>query len=449
MDLDRPRRIHLVGVGGAGMSALAKVLAGMGHRVSGSDLRHSEALARLLDAGLEVWAGHRPESITGVDLVVASSAVPDSDPEVVAARTAGVEVWRRPRLLGEITSRIPTVGPTGTHGKTSSAAMTVAALRAAGADPWFVIGGDAVDLGTNGAVGSDRLMVLEVDEAFRTFEAVTLRGLQVTNVDQDHLEHFDSPEDLREAFVRVASGVRGPVVACIDDPGAAELARRVGAITYGTEPADWRIVEPGPDHFGLVGRGRRWEVRLGRPGIHMARNAAGVVALLAELGYDPDALVAGLEGFRGVRRRFELRGTVGGVRIYDDYAHHPAEVEATIAAARSVEGGRLWAVFQPHLFSRTARFAGELGRALAAADVVVVTDVYGAREDPIPGVTGRLVVEAAKRAGARDVRYVPHRGEVARSMVDDLRPGDVVLTMGAGDITVVPTELARLLEDRG
>lgn len=454
VEWEEVRRLHIVGVGGAGMSALAKLLAGRGYRVSGSDIRQSETLARLADAGLEVWAGHRPERVGGCDVVVASSAVPDGDPELEAARRLGIPVWRRPRLLSALTARIPTIGPTGTHGKTSSAAMMVLALRRAGIDPSFVVGGELVDLGTNAASGNDDLLVLEVDEAFRTFEAVRLRGLMVTNVELDHLEHFESPSDLYDAFVRVARRVEGPLVVCADDPGSARISREVEAVTYGTDPrSQWRIVGPvqSPEgiEFGLrLPGGRELAVRLSRPGIHMARNAAGVVALLAGFGVDPEVAAEGLGVFRGVRRRFELRGRVGGVAVYDDYAHHPTEVEATILAARVGLEGRLWAIFQPHLYSRTRRFAEELGRALSMADAVVVTDVYGARETPIPGVTGKLVADAARRAGAQLVFYVPHRREVVSTILDRLEPGDVVLTLGAGDITVVPTELLTELGHR-
>jgi len=450
---DIPRRLHMVGVGGAGMSALGKLLAGEGHDVSGSDLRGGAAVELLGDLGLEVWEGHRPERMEGCDLVVASSAVPDGDPELRAAEAAGVPIWRRPRLLEMITAVIPTFGPTGTHGKTTTTALMITSLRAAGVDPSFVIGGEMGGLGTNGHLGTDDLLVLEVDEAFGTFEHLNLRGLVVTSIERDHLDHFGSADELEEAFVRVVRGVQGPVVACLDDPGAARVADRTGAVTYGTDPeARWRMVgftsNTARSRFQLVGPDTRVDVALPRPGLHLARNATGALALLAELGHDVAAAASGLSEFAGVRRRFEPRGVVAGVRIIDDYAHHPTEVAATLSEAAQLGARRVWAVFQPHLYSRTRDMHREFGSALARADRVVVTDVYGAREDPIPGVTGRLVASAAQRAGATAVEYVAHRAEVAGTLAGMVEEGDLVVTMGAGDIALVPAELARALEAR-
>lgn len=445
------QRIHIVGVGGAGMSALAKLLAAKGKTISGSDLRSSEALARLEDLGLDVWSGHRPDSIDGVDLVVRSSAVPESDPEVRAAQAMSIPVWERPRLLAALTRDVPSIGATGTHGKTTSAAMLVLATRAAGLDPSFVVGGDMLDLRTNAGAGGDPLLILEADEAFGTFEWLNLSGLMITNVELDHMDHFESVEDLEAAFVRVARNVDGPVVACLDDPGASRVIQRAGCLGYGTDEAsDWRILDmalsEGSSSFRLVGHKGEVMVDVPRPGIHLARNAAGALALMAELDHDLEKAAAGLSRFQGVKRRFEHRGTVNGVSVYDDYAHHPTEVAATLRAARPGVRRRLWAVFQPHLYSRTEAFSPEFGAALANADAVVVTDVYGAREEPRPGVTGRLVADAAKRAGASDVIFVRHRADVASTLAGLLEAGDSVVIMGAGDVTVVATELLTLLE---
>ncbi|HLU53503.1 MAG TPA: UDP-N-acetylmuramate--L-alanine ligase [Acidimicrobiia bacterium] len=448
---DLPQRIHIVGIGGAGMSALAKILAGRGYRLTGSDLRAGTATDLLSALGIEVWEGSRPERISQVDLVVASSAVPESDSELDAARRAGVPVWRRPELLEVMTSKWPVIGPTGTHGKTTTTALLVTAIRSAGADPSFVAGGELVAFGTNGHLGGDDLLVLEVDEAFGTFEHVRLRGLVVTNVEQDHMDHFGSQDELEEAFVRVARSVDGPVVACLDDPGAAGVATRVGSATYGISPdATWRIrgftADDGTGRFRLVGPRRDVAVTLPRPGLHLARNAAGALALLGELGYDLDAAAAGLEHFAGVRRRFESKGTISGVRVIDDYAHHPTEVAATLREAAQYQPSRLWAVFQPHLYSRTRDLHREFGASLALADRVVVTDVYGAREEPIPGVTGQLVASAARRAGAPWVQYLPHRADVAARVAELAAPGDMVVVMGAGDITLTASELAQALQ---
>jgi UDP-N-acetylmuramate--alanine ligase len=444
------RRIHLIGVGGAGMSALARVLGGAGHTITGSDLHPSPALDALSDLGLEVWSGHDPDRIGAVDLVVASSAIPDSDPEWETAGRERIPCWHRPQLLEAITAAIPTIGATGTHGKSSSTAMMVTAIQAAGGSPSFVVGADLLDLRTNAAFGADPLLVLEVDEAFGTFEHLHLHGLMVTNIEADHLDHFGSLDAIESAFTRVARKVDGPVVVCRDDPGGARLAARVSSATYGLDPASTFVVDDltlGPEGAGfrLVGPDTDVRVEIKRPGVHMARNAAGVVALTSMLGYDPQAIAEGLSGFHGVRRRFEHRGTVGQVTVIDDYAHHPTEVAATLRAAREIGPRRLWAVFQPHLYSRTERLAGEFGAALALADRAIVCDVYGSRESPIPGVTGELVAAAAVRAGGRDVEYVAHRSDVARRLAGLVEPGDLVVFMGAGDITTAAGELVTLL----
>lgn len=446
-----PGHIHLVGVGGTGMSGLAKILARRGHRVSGSDLRAGASVAMLADLGVEVWEGSHPERVAGSELVVASSAVPDGDPELQAARGAQIPVWRRPELLEVITGELPTMGPTGTHGKTTTTAVLVTALRGAGIDPSFVIGGELVAMGTNAHLGEDDLLVLEVDEAFGTFEHIRLRGLVVTNVEQDHMDHFGSADELEESFVRVVRGVEGPVVACVDDPGASRVADRTGAITYGMAgEAAWRMVgfrtERGSAHFQVEKGRTKVEVTLPRPGQHLARNVCGGLALLGELGYDIEAAASSLAGFSGVRRRFESKGVVSGVRIIDDYAHHPTEVVATLSEASQLGARRVWAVFQPHLYSRTRDMHREFGVALARADGVVVTDVYGSREAPIPGITGQLVASAAQRAGADPVYYVPHRTDVAGELAGLVDEGDLVVVMGAGDITLVAAELAPALE---
>ncbi|MDP9495353.1 MAG: UDP-N-acetylmuramate--L-alanine ligase, partial [Actinomycetota bacterium] len=397
------------------------------------------------------YTGHHPEVVSTVDLVVASSAVPDRDPELVAAATAGIPVWRRPRLLQDLTALLPTIGATGTHGKTTTTALLIAGLRAAGVDPSFIVGGDLADLGTNGHYGQDRLLVLEADEAFRTFESLQMVGLVVTNVESEHVEHFGSPVELLETFVAVASAVKGPVVACVDDSGAAQVAERTGAITYGLDAsAMWRVRDftphQGGSSFTLSGPAKTVEVHLRRPGLHNARNAAGALALLETLGHDLGACADGMAGFHGVGRRWEHRGVVAGVTLIDDYAHHPTEVAATLSASVGVVPGRVWAVFQPHLYSRTERLQDEFGEALSAADVVVVTDVYGSREEPVPGVTGDLVAEAVRRRG-REVHYVAHKADLARFLVDRVVSGDLVLTMGAGDITLLPTEVAAMLAE--
>lgn len=445
-------KVHIVGAGGAGMSAIAKVLVGMGHEVTGSDLRNDSTLDRLGDFGVATYSGSRPEVARGADLVVASSAVPERDAELLAASVSGRPVWRRPRLLGAITSTVPTIGAAGTHGKTTTTALLITALHALGRDPSFILGGDISSLGTNGYHGSEDLLVIEADEAFRTFEHLSLRGLIVTNVEPEHLEHFGSEEEMRRSFVSVAAAVDGPVVACGDDPGSFELAGQIGAPTYGTSDGSrWRTTDFNPtgegSSFVVQGPDVSVEVHLSRPGLHVARNATGVLALIGEMGMDVSLAAEGLASFAGVGRRWEHRGVINDVALIDDYAHHPTEVGVNLTAAQESHQGRVWAVFQPHLYTRTQMFADEFGEALAIADRAVVTDIYGSREVPIPGITGEMVAEAVQRHGGT-VDYVPHRVDLADFLVNHVTAGDLVITMGAGDITLVATELARLLAEQ-
>jgi UDP-N-acetylmuramate--alanine ligase len=336
--------------------------------------------------------------------------------------------------------------------------MLVQAARAAGVDPSFVVGGELVDLGTNAHRGEDPLLILEVDEAFGTFERLHLDGLVVTNVEPEHLDYFRSAGNMEATYADVASKVTGPVVFCVDDPGSMRVmtaARRRGArvLGYGFgRDADWQIQDiyqdPGSVRFTLHGPGTQMTVSVPRPGRHIASNAAGALSLLAEMGHDPHDAARGLRDFHGVRRRFEYRGTVAGVAMIDDYAHHPTEVETMVKVALAAGHRRVVAVFQPHLYTRTELLYHEFGQALSAADRVVVTDVYAAREAPIPGVSGELIVKAvAKDQG--EVFYAPHRADLAALLAELVEPGDLVLTMGAGDITLVPTELAALLEASG
>ncbi len=446
-------RVHIVGAGGSGMSGIAKLLMQMGLSVTGSDLKMGPVLAGLADLGIEVWSGSRPDRLQRPDLVVTSSAVPDSDPEVARAMASGIEVWRRPRLLEELTLRIRTIGATGTHGKTTSTALLIAGLRAAGRDPSFVVGGELTDLRTNAALRDPDLLVLEIDEAFGTFLGLRLGGLMVTNVEPDHLDYYRTLDRLEDAFAEVVRAVEGPVLIGVDDPGGRRLAERTGLRTYGAAgDADWRISDLEERSwsvaFTLSGPEQSHRVRVGRPGLHIARDAAGALALLGELGHDVARAAEGLAGFAGVRRRFEVRGEVAGVTVIDDYAHHPTEIAATLEAARRAPWKRIWAVFQPHRYSRTAELHREFGAAFAGADLVVVTDVYAAGEAPEPGVTGELVADAVTARTDAQVVYIPHRSDLAGFLAERVESGDLVLTLGAGDITALAGELAPLLERR-
>jgi len=448
--IDEIDSVHMIGVGGPGMSGLAKLLAQRGVRVTGSDVKPSAVIDSLAGVGVETWIGHRPDRITDVDVVVASSAVPDQDPELDAARGAGVPTARRPALLRGVTTTYPTIGFSGTHGKTSSTAMAVAALRACGKDPSFIVGGEIADLNTGAHLGDPDLLLLEADEAFGTFRLLELSGLGVTNIEADHLDYYRTVTALEEAFAQVANRVDGPVVGCIDDPGVRRLAERSTVIGYGTSSdAAWRIEEITLDaepSFSLTGHGHTKRVKLNQPGIHVIRNAAGVLSLFGELGFDLDCAIGGLESSGGVRRRFEVKAMINGVSIIDDYAHHPTEVRSTLAAARTMTPGRLWVVFQPHRYTRTAALAPAFGAPLAEADRIIITDVYSAGERPQPGVTGRLVAEAVRASGG-DVTYIEHLADVPERLAGQMEPGDTLMLMGAGDVATIWDQIADRIGD--
>ena len=432
------------------MSGLAKLLSQRGHIVSGSDLKPGHMLRSLDDVGVETWIGHRPEAMASLDVVVASSAVPDSDPELVAARAAKIPVWRRPRLLAALTSDLPTTGLAGTHGKTTSTALMVTALRGMGYDPTFLVGGTLIGLNTGSHLGSDDRMILEADEAFGTFRHLTLDSILVTNIEADHLDHYGTLAALEDAFAQVAGSVDGPRVGCIDDPGVRRLAQRTDLTTYGFDPvADWVVEDLAHDSGGSTFRVRSAEgvveVDLPKPGEHLALNVAGVLALLAGLGYDPSDAAAALAGFAGVKRRYEIAARVRDVTIVDDYAHHPTEVAATISAAQRGTDGAVVTVFQPHRYTRTADLAPLFGEPLAMSDRVFVTDVYSAGETPIIGVSGRIVAEAVEAAGGK-ASYVPRVADIADRVASIVKPGDTVLLLGAGDINAAVTDLVTSIE---
>jgi UDP-N-acetylmuramate--alanine ligase len=448
LDLSRPRRVHVVGVAGAGMSAIALVLARMGHRVSGSDIKQSPVLARLEAAGVEIHVGNRAEHVPrDADAVVYSTAVPAANPELAVARELGVPVLHRAEALASIVAIRRSVAVAGSHGKTTTSSMLALALRAAGFDPGFVIGGEVNEVGTNAAAGGGTWLVVEADESDGTFLRLPAEAALVTNVEPDHLDHYGGFDALVAAFERFAADVAhrgGPLVCCDDDPVAASLAQRHGGVTYGESPrAHYRITgyRGGPDgcHATLVVRGEPvGELHLPL-GVKAAVNGAGAAAMALELGA-PFAVVArALAGFGGVARRFQYRGARDGVAFVDDYAHLPGEVAAAIATAREGDWRRVVVVFQPHRYTRTASIGASFADAFVGADVVVVTDVYPAGEAPIPGVTGRIVADAVRAAHPElDVRYVAGRAELGAVPTELAAPGDVVLTLGAGDLSALP-----------
>ena len=449
-DLAAPRRVHVVGIGGAGMSAIATVLAGMGHRVTGSDLKGTPVTERLAAHGIAVAVGHRPEHLGDADLVTYSPAVHADNPELVEAARRGVPVLRRSDVLAAVAATRRCLAVAGTHGKTTTASMLSLVLVEAGYHPSFLIGADVNEIGTNAAWGEGEWLVLEADESYGAFESLRPDVALVTNVEADHLDHYGTFDAVRAAFDRFLSATTGARVVCADDPVAVELGRARGAVTVGTDPAATYPMTGcsatrsavGFDLAGPEGPLGRIEVPV--PGVHNARNAALAAVGALATGVPFDAAVVALARFAGVPRRFEFRGEAAGVTFVDDYAHLPTEVRATLAAARSGEWRRVVAVFQPHRYTRTAALAASFAAAFDDADVVMVTDVYGAGEPPVPGVSGKLVADAVARHHP-SVRYVATRDDLVEVVASELRPGDLCCTLGAGDLTTFPDEVMAVL----
>ncbi len=453
LDLSVPRRVHVVGVGGAGMSAIAEVLAAMGHDVTGSDLKPSVGLERLEALGVAVTVGHAAANLGQAELLTRSTAVPDRNPECRAAAEAGIPVLSRADVLTAICAQRSTVAVAGTHGKTTTASMLALVLRQAGVRPSFIIGGDVNEIGTGAAWDSGDLLVVEADESDGTFVRLPRSAAVVTNVEPDHLDHHGGYRELLAAFRRFVEETGGPVIVGVDDPDGAHLVASTDAVGIGTaEGADWRITDVGEAWEGVrftltAPDGDRLPLSLPVPGLHNARNAACAAAISRLLGMPSDPIIEGLGNFGGVARRFEHRGSSGGVEFVDDYAHLPTEVRATIAAASSGSWRRLVAVFQPHRYSRTEALWSDFGNAFEGADRIYVTDVYPAGEAPRPGVSGQLIVDAVERAfPGTDIHYIQRREELVVALADDLVAGDLCLTMGAGDLTSVPDEVRGRLD---
>jgi len=455
-DLSGIRRVHLVGIGGAGMSGIARLLLARGVQVSGSDLKDGPALPALREEGASIEVGHDGALVDEADAVVVSTAIGLENPEVVEARSRGIPVLARAQVLAALSREGRTVAVAGTHGKTSTTSMVAVILERAGLDPTYVIGGDLNESGSNARSGNGDLFVAEADESDGSFLLLSPEIAVVTNVEEDHLDFFSGREEIEAAFAAFCRRA-GVVVACGDDPGVRRiLGDAIPAVTYGESPQnDVRVesVEIRPEGSSCV---VRWidaaqAVTVLLPGRHHLLNATAAVAVARLLGVEPAVAAEALGTFRGVRRRYERRGSIGGAAFVDDYAHHPTEIAATLASARAStpagdRSGRVVAVFQPHRYTRTAAMWRELGRSLVHADVAVVTDVYAAGERPVPGITGKLVVDAlAEAAPGKRIVYLPHRADLAPFLAREVRSGDLVLTLGAGDVTMVSEEtIARL-----
>ncbi|HEY2289368.1 MAG TPA: UDP-N-acetylmuramate--L-alanine ligase [Thermoanaerobaculia bacterium] len=454
-------KIHFVGIGGAGMSGIAEILLEYDLEVSGCDQSLGEVTQRLRDLGAQVEQGHSPDHLEGIELLVISSAVAEDNPEVREARRRGITVVRRAEMLGELMRLKYGIGVAGTHGKTTTTSLVGTVLTEAGLDPTVIVGGRLRLLGTGARLGKSDYLVAEADEFDRSFLRLTPVIAVITNIDRDHLDTYGSLEAIEEAFVEFGNRVPffGRLIVCLDDPNVQKVLPRLAdrrVITYGLSPqADLSAVNLEPhgagSRFGVRLRGDRLlgridlgTIELPIPGRHNVLNALATVGVGLSLRIDFDTITRALGGFKGVHRRFEQLGTWHGAAVVDDYAHHPTEVVATLQAARQTfPEGRVFAVFQPHLFSRTQDQAEDFGRALLGADMAVVTDVYPSREKPIPGVTGELVVEAALRSGHRNVHYCPSWKDAPGLLTGEVGPNDVVITLGAGDVNRLAQSLSK------
>lgn len=443
--------VHVVGIGGSGMSGLATLLLERGERVSGSDLKASHVLDRLRALGAEIWIGHSAEHLgEDVTALAYSTAIARSNPEVLQARERGIPVISRADLLVELARGRRVVGVAGTHGKTTTTSMLALSLARVGADPAYLIGGELNEVGSAARWG-EGVFVVEADESDGTFLALEPELAIVTNVEADHLDYYGSFDAILDAFRRyISSSVLAPVV-CIDDAGAAAIIDGVDEIaSYGTSDlARYRMrnlaISPHLTTFELFeGTHRLGQVDLPIPGIHNARNATAAIVAGLSLGEEFEGLALALSRFVGVQRRFQYKRQLDGVTFVDDYAHLPTEIRATIQSARQVAPSRLVVVFQPHRYTRTRDQATALGEALSSADVVIVTEVYAAGEDPILGVSGQSVFDSAKVSGHAEVIYEPHRSALAGTVKGVIRAGDLCISMGAGDITLLDSEIAEL-----
>ncbi|AVP69066.1 UDP-N-acetylmuramate--L-alanine ligase [Rhodococcus hoagii] len=472
-------RVHMVGIGGAGMSGIARILLARGGQVSGSDAKESRGVLSLRARGAVVRIGHDASALDllpgGPTAVVTThAAIPKDNPELVEAAARGIPVILRPAVLASLMQGHRTLLVSGTHGKTSTTSMLVVALQHCGFDPSFAVGGELNEAGTNAHHGTGDVFVAEADESDGSLLQYDPDVVIVTNVEADHLDFFGTSDAYVQVFddfvARIAPG--GLLVACLDDPGSAALARRTieagrddvrvvgygtadgvaaaGPVPVGVELVSWEARDTGGvAQIRFAGEDAARTLRLGVPGKHMALNALAALLAGRGAGASIDELLEGLAGFGGVHRRFQFTGRERGVRVFDDYAHHPTEVRAVLGAASDLvdddrQPGRVVVVFQPHLYSRTVTFAQEFGEALDLADEVVVLDVYGAREEPLPGVSGALVAQSV----TKPVHYQPDRSQVPRQVASLAEPGDVVITMGAGDVTMLGGQILDALRAR-
>ncbi len=458
----RIQQVHFVGIGGVGMSGIAEVLVNMGFRVSGSDLRRSGVTERLEKLGVKVFEGHAAEHVGGAHVVVCSSAVREDNPEIIEARRHSVPVIARAEMLAELMRLKPhTIAVAGSHGKTTTTSMIATILAHAGLDPTVVVGGVVGAMGSNARLGKSDLMVVEADESDRSFLMLTPTFAVVTNIDREHMDSYTDMTDVRKCFADFVNKVPfyGAAVLCLDDPHVQAVIPEIGRrrITYGlSAQADVTAREVRYDkQFGSIFQVRQMgepvgEVSLQVPGLHNIYNSLAAIAIGFELDVEFETIAAGLASFAGVNRRFQFKGEEAGVLVVDDYGHHPTEVRATLVAAKLGSAGRrIVVLFQPHRYTRTQDQMDEFARAFNNADVLLVTDIYAASEEPIEGVTGEVLVEAVQRYGHKDARHVGSVDDATDALLQEVRPNDLVITLGAGNVNRVGERVLEMLKGRG
>jgi UDP-N-acetylmuramate--alanine ligase len=461
--LGQARRVHFIGIGGIGMSGIAELLVNLGYQVSGSDMQRTDITDRLESLGARIALGHDARHVSDAEVVVYSSAVRATNPEMAAARERGVAVVPRAEILAELMELRQGIAVAGAHGKTTTTSMIALALDVAGLDPTVVIGGLVSSFGSNAKLGRGKYLVAEADESDRSFLKLSPRFAVITNIDREHLEAYKGFDDLKAAFVQFANGVpaNGAVIMCIDDPHLREMRGGIKrhVITYGfDEAADVTAVGLEMKGFGSVCTVRARKpggrtVELGQmtlsiPGRHNVLNALAAVAMARELGIGWSDIAQALGGFHGADRRFQHRGEAGGIVVVEDYGHHPTEIAAVIAAAKPIAAGRLILAFQPHRFSRTQFLLAEFGRAFAGADVLVLTDIYAAGEDPIAGVTLDTLAQTVRKGFTGELRIVPALADVARDLASIAKPGDLIVLLGAGSIGSIADGVLRAIGSR-
>ena len=467
MSEERIKQVHFIGVGGVGMSGIARVAHDQGMQVSGSDIKESRYTKQLREAGITVFIGQKAENIPeGDPVVVISTAILENNPELIEARRRGLEIWHRAQMLAHLGVGLDTLAVAGTHGKTTTSSMLASALDALGADPTFLIGGIVRAYGTNAHSGTGAHYVVEADESDKSFTYLSPKAVLVTNIEADHLDHYKDLDEIYDKFHDFMGLVPedGVIVACGEEPHVVEIARSEGRrmYTYGfNEGCDVRIISYEPHGIGsryaaVMPDGTQVEGAIKQnPGRHNVLNATGVITLLWALGFDAAKVAQALSGFAGVRRRFDLVGEVGGVTVVDDYAHHPTEIAATISAAAGLGYKHVHVLFQPHRYSRAPLFTqvlhDEFGAAFDKADSVTFMDVYPAGEAPVPGVSSKTFLNVVlEHEGHPQADFVAHRVDVVPHLMEKLQPGDLVITMGAGDVTAMgPQIIDALLKARG